>query len=349
MNQLATIEGPKLPEFYGKPGEIERIISEIEKEVESQVSDVTTAKGRKNIASLAHKIARSKTALDKAGKELNDKKRAAINAVDAERRVVRERLDALKATVRKPLDEWEAAEQARIATLKARLSAFAWKDGYRDASSSDLADVIATLDAIPIDDSWDEFQDEAATNKENCLSSLRFSLTSATEREQQAAELERLRAAEAARIAKEQEAKAEAERIEWERSEKERLERERLAQEKAERERTERIERERVEAAEKAKQEAEDQARRDAKEAEERHQRELDEANARAEAAAQAERDRIAAQERVQREAAEKRRRDTEHRDRILSEITAALMPIPREDVAKAMLDGRIPHVEVKL
>ncbi|WP_277750417.1 hypothetical protein [Croceibacterium ferulae] len=42
---------------------------------------MTTAKGRKAIASLAAKVARTKTAIDDAGKKLNEEARAKINAV----------------------------------------------------------------------------------------------------------------------------------------------------------------------------------------------------------------------------------------------------------------------------
>ncbi len=62
---------------------------------------------------MAHKVARSKTYIDKAGKDLVAELKALPKQIDESRRVVRERLDALKDEVRRPLTEWEA-EQERI-------------------------------------------------------------------------------------------------------------------------------------------------------------------------------------------------------------------------------------------
>ena len=75
--------------------------------------DLETEKGRKAIASMAYKVARTKTAIDDAGKLLNEESRARINAVDENRREIRNQLDALKDEVRKPLTDWEQAEEAR--------------------------------------------------------------------------------------------------------------------------------------------------------------------------------------------------------------------------------------------
>src|SRR5690606_11791300 len=85
----------------------------VQAEVDAFEPDLSTDKGRKAIASLAYKIARTKTAIDDAGKKLNEEARAKINAVDAERRAVREHFDALSAKVRQPLTEWEEGEKKR--------------------------------------------------------------------------------------------------------------------------------------------------------------------------------------------------------------------------------------------
>jgi colicin import membrane protein len=80
-------------------GGVETILSKLETEVRAVKRDISSAKGRKEIKSLAFKVARSKTALDEMGKDLNESKRAEINRVDAERRIIRERCDALKEEV----------------------------------------------------------------------------------------------------------------------------------------------------------------------------------------------------------------------------------------------------------
>lgn len=72
-----------------------RFYEHVKREVEAHKPDLGTEKGRKAIASLAYKVTRTKTALDNAGKQLNEEARKQINAVDATRRKVREELDAL--------------------------------------------------------------------------------------------------------------------------------------------------------------------------------------------------------------------------------------------------------------
>lgn len=54
---------------------------------------------------MAHKVARSKTYIDNAGKDLVAELKALPKQIDESRRIVRERLDALKDEVRRPLTE----------------------------------------------------------------------------------------------------------------------------------------------------------------------------------------------------------------------------------------------------
>lgn len=76
-------------------------------------SDVTTQRGRDNIASHAYQVARAKTVIDAAGKRLTDEWRTKTNAVNAKRRLVWDKLENLQHATRAPLDEWDA-EKARI-------------------------------------------------------------------------------------------------------------------------------------------------------------------------------------------------------------------------------------------
>lgn len=106
---LETINGVEV--FTGH--KLDELLEAIRKETTTLVPDVSTVDGRKSIASVAYKIARSKTTIDDAGKSLVSgwKKQAA--EVDAARKKARDYLDALKDEVRAPLNEYEA-EQARI-------------------------------------------------------------------------------------------------------------------------------------------------------------------------------------------------------------------------------------------
>lgn len=110
---LVVIEKKNAMAVFTNNDQLDPLIEAIEKEARSLVPDVTTKKGRDAIASMARKVARSKTYIDNAGKDLVAELKALPKQIDESRRVVRERLDALKDEVRRPLTEWEA-EQERI-------------------------------------------------------------------------------------------------------------------------------------------------------------------------------------------------------------------------------------------
>lgn len=269
---LAIPEPASLQVMFQKPDQITAMIERIEAEARAHAPDLSTVKGRKAIASLAYKIAQSKTALDKAGKDLNADLREKINVVDAERRKIRDRFDALKDEIRKPLDDWEAAEEARVDALKARLDRLDGATPAEDTSES-LKALIARVEATIIDDSWQEYLPHAGKAKDATLIRLRTQLAATEKREAEAAELERLRAEAAAR--------EEADRM---RREAEEAEARRIAAEKAEAERQAQIEREKQEAAERAaaraQREAEERAEAERKqEAEARAKREADQAH----------------------------------------------------------------------
>lgn len=113
VTDLVVIEKSSAMAVFTNNEQLDPIIEKIEKEARSLVPDVSTKKGRDAIASMAHKVARSKTYIDNAGKDLVDELKALPKQIDESRRIVRERLDALKDEVRRPLTEWEA-EQERI-------------------------------------------------------------------------------------------------------------------------------------------------------------------------------------------------------------------------------------------
>lgn len=103
--------------------QFDSLLARVRAEVAAHVPDLTTDKGRKAIASLAFKVTKTKTALDDAGKKLTEDKRAEIKAVDDSRRKIREALDGLRDEARKPLTDWETAEETRVAECNALMKA----------------------------------------------------------------------------------------------------------------------------------------------------------------------------------------------------------------------------------
>lgn len=92
---------------------LDHLLAQIEAQATDFEANVETEHGRKTIASMAYKVARSKTAIDDAGKELVSGIKEQAKAIDAARKKARDYLDDLKARVRAPLTEYED-EQERI-------------------------------------------------------------------------------------------------------------------------------------------------------------------------------------------------------------------------------------------
>ncbi|EOH6202837.1 cell envelope biogenesis protein TolA [Citrobacter farmeri] len=113
VTDLVVIEKSNAMAVFKSADQIEDILQKVEREVMSFVPDVTTAKGRKEIASLAYKVAQTKTYLDGLGKDLVAELKEIPKLIDANRKTVRDRLDELKEKARQPLTDYEV-EQERI-------------------------------------------------------------------------------------------------------------------------------------------------------------------------------------------------------------------------------------------
>lgn len=263
---LSVLDDTNLPALFGSDSVIP-MIERIETEVRSFAPDLSTTKSRKEIASLAYRVARSKTALDDAGKGLTEEARKQIEAVNAERKVIRDRLDALRDEVRKPLDEWEATEEARKAAHREALIALNGDRTDWSMPSADIQEILTEIEATKIGEAWEEFAGMAEEAKAAAIKKIKADLTAAKGREEQATELARLRAEAEEREA--QAAKLEAERIAKEKAEEAEREKARKAEE---------AEREKARKAEERERKKEEDARR-AKE------REIEAQNERAEVA----------------------------------------------------------------
>lgn len=91
------------------------VLDAIKAETEKFTPDVSTSSGRKEIASMARKVASSKVVLDDTGKSLTEEWRKKTNKINEERKTAREFLDNLKDKVRAPLTQWEKEEERKAA------------------------------------------------------------------------------------------------------------------------------------------------------------------------------------------------------------------------------------------
>lgn len=334
----------------------------IKAETDKLVPDLTTEKGRAAIKAMAFKVTKTKTAIDDAGKLLKEEAQATVNKVDAARREIKTRLEALRDDVRKPLTEWEAREEERVAACDAlieRIKAAAVVS--MDDTVASVANRLANVKAFALDEG--QFQSSlplALAQQEATVTALTSAHARLVKEEADRAELERLRAEAAEREAKER-AEAEAKSA-AEAADRQRQEAEARAARAAEEEQA------RIAAAAKA---AEDAARAAAevRANEERlaQQKAHDEALAaekrradEADAARKAEADRIAretaareAAEKAAADAAAKRAADQDHRGKVMGAAKQAIMGHGvGEQTARAIVlaiaAGDVPAVSIK-
>jgi hypothetical protein len=155
-NELIVIPKETALEVFTTAKGLDPIIEKIKAEVLSMVPDTSTKKGRDAIASNAAKVSRSKTYLDGIGKELVDKLKEQPKLIDAERKRVRDTLDALRDEVRKPLTEWEEREKQRVNYIKEIINDLKFIPDQ--ASSADFKNQLSELKKIEIDDTFEEFK-----------------------------------------------------------------------------------------------------------------------------------------------------------------------------------------------
>lgn len=336
MSELAIIEiAPDLaPSIYVENG-LDKFLEQIRKGV-NEVPDLSTAKGRARIASLAAQVSRSKTAVEKPGRDYLKRLKEQPKVVEAELRRFVTECDQLRDEVRRPLTEWEDAEKARAEALQQRLVDLRALAEVIDAAgnylpSADIQRRIQEAKSVVLDDSWQERAAEAGVAKDSTIQQLEASLVVAQKREHEAAELESLR--------KEAEEKARLEREEAIRRE---------AAEQATRDAEEKAKAEidaaaRREASEKARAE---EAERQRIETEKRATREKEEAVAAERRRQEEEQKRIADEE--ARRAADKEHRRTINRQAIADLIESGLSQEMAEKALIAIASGKVSAVSIK-
>lgn len=190
------------PEVTFAAGGAEEVIVQVEEDARADASaDLSTATARAAIAAVAYKVARTKTALDDMGKNHVADLKQRAKEVDNERKSIRDRLDVLRDTVRKPLTDWEGVENTRI---EEHQQALAEIDGATlfdaaEPSTADIQDRLDRLERIGGNRDWQEFEKRAAASRTDALARLATMLMAAKRREAERAELEALRQQQAER------------------------------------------------------------------------------------------------------------------------------------------------------
>lgn len=108
---VIEIKPEQAPVLYVSGG-LDAFLEQIRQAV-NEVPDLSTKKGRDRVASLAAQVSRSKTAIEKPGREYLKRLKEAVRPAEAEIKRFVDACDELRDATRRPLTEWEA-EQERI-------------------------------------------------------------------------------------------------------------------------------------------------------------------------------------------------------------------------------------------
>ncbi|MCL8329318.1 hypothetical protein M9Y56_09335 [Pseudomonas juntendi] len=292
--KIEEISEDNAPAIYVAGG-LKPFLELVRTEVEGEVPDLTTRKGRDRIASLAAKVSKSKTAVEKPGRDYLRRLKEMPKVVEAELREFVTEMDKLRDETRRPLTEWEEAEKARVARHEQGVAAIkAESVELGMLAAEDLLARIGRVEAVVLGDTWEEFAAEAGQVKDQVLVALREALVARQRYDAEQAELARLR--------REAEERAEADRIRQAQEAAVEAERQRVAQQQqAERE-----------AAARREQELLDQAAAQEREAENQRLQLKLQAEQAERALVQAEADRVAAEQRMEQERQAAARRQEE-------------------------------------
>lgn len=310
---VIEIKPEQAPTLY-RAGGLDAYLEQIRQAV-NEVPDLTTKKGRDRVASLAAQVSRSKTAIEKPGREYLKRLKEAVRPAEAEIKRFVDACDELRDATRKPLTEWEA-EQERIKAEEAMNALHAEALAMNEEFDRLLAARIESDHemALLMNDAFDREQADKAAEAER----------------QRIAHEEEIKRMAAAAAAREVEQRAQREREEAAlreaalKAQAEQAERDRIAAEQ-------KAEADKKAAVEAEQRKAQEEADRIRREAEQREQARLAEEKRKAD-------------EQARREA------DVKHRKAVGTEIVKALLAntsLTRDqaiEVLTAVKDGRIPH-----
>ncbi len=264
-NELVVIEPATALDLFTAPDKVQELIVSVERETERRKAELgelnlSVLAHRKKLISLAFDVTRSKTYIDKAGKEVVDGLKQLPKKVDASRKLFRDALDALAAQVKQPVEEWEAQEEARKKAEEAQRIA-----DEEQKKADEIARLMPYLhaEALEMNAECDRLIAEKKAEEERkrieheneikrqAAEQARIEAEQKAQRDREAAELKAKQEREAAELKARQEVEAAAKREREAREAQERAEREKQeAIAKAEREKLAAVEAERRKAEE---------------------------------------------------------------------------------------------------
>lgn len=195
---IATISQLTAADIY-RVDAMDTILAIVTSEAEKQLYDASTAGGRQDIVSLAAKISKTKIHLDRVGKDLVAEWKNKSKLVDHDRKKARDTLDALRDKIRMPVTEYENREKNRIEEIVARIDRIKILRYSGDPEISiapPLAEQLINLNndlqhvnSIVIDDSFNEFFEEATLAKNTTIEKIKLHIIELKKVEKEAEEI----------------------------------------------------------------------------------------------------------------------------------------------------------------
>lgn len=203
---VLVVEKKDLQAFFLDPAKLDTLYGHVEKMARALVADPLTKEGASQIKSCARQIASVKKRIDDIGKDVVAELKKLPGQIDANRKNLRERLEALQDDIRRPVTEIENREDEidGIKSIHMRLA---------NAASGDIHKELEFVRSIPLtEEKWHESLEKAKAAVEGEAKALALLLDTALKREKDAEELEKLRKnqEEADRIIRENKIKEEA-------------------------------------------------------------------------------------------------------------------------------------------
>lgn len=184
-------------------------LAELEESNEAIVFDYESKKGNKEARSHVYKLRQANAELERTRKDVKDESIKVGKAIDAEAKEIAARIAAMIEVHQVKIDEIEKREADRVASIKGKIAEFSVVQKF--LSIAGLQNHIAGLEKIKIDESFAEFQVDAAGALYASLTKHREILEEMVKAEADAAELEELRALAAAQKEKDRLAALQAE------------------------------------------------------------------------------------------------------------------------------------------
>lgn len=203
---VLVVEKKDLQAFFLDPAKLDTLYGHVEKMARALVADPLTKEGASQIKSCARQIASVKKRIDDIGKDVVADLKKLPGQIDANRKSLRERLEALQDDIRRPVTEIENREDEidGIKGIHLRLA---------NASSEEIAKELEFVKKIPLtEEKWHESLEKAKAAIAGETKALELLKSTAEKREKDAEELEQLRKnqEEADRIIRENKIKEEA-------------------------------------------------------------------------------------------------------------------------------------------